>query len=69
MPAMSSIVEKDYLQAEKHERLVTAYGGQNTSKEAQEAATMLQLCQMNTKYLKPRNAGSDIAGLLKGFKF
>jgi hypothetical protein len=48
---------------------VAAYGGQNTSKEAREAATMLQLCQMNTKYLKPRNAGSDIAGLLKGFKF
>ena len=67
---MGYMVEKDYLQAEKYyERLVAVYGGQNNSKEAQEAATMLQLCQMNTKFLKPGNAAGDLAGLLKGFRF
>jgi hypothetical protein len=70
MLARSCMSERDYLQAEKYcEYLVAAYGPQNNSKQTQEAATMLQLCQMNTKFLKPTNLAGDISGLLKGFRF
>jgi hypothetical protein len=70
MSAGSCMFEMDYLQAEKYyERLVAAYEPQNNSRQAPEATTMLQLCQMNTKFLKPTNLAGNISGLLKGFRF
>jgi hypothetical protein len=66
---MSAMSQRDYMTAEKYyERLTAAYGN-TVSKEAQNAAQNLQLCQMNTRFLKPRNTGSDITSLLKGFRF
>ncbi len=61
----------DYVEAEKYnQRLVRCYQG-DTSKEAQEASTMLQLCQMNTMYNRPNPLfnGGDIASFLSGLRF
>ena len=51
---MYSMTNKDYVEAEKYyEQLSIGYRGEN-SKEATNANSMLQLCKMNTMYMKPR---------------
>ena len=66
---MSYMGERDYVKAEGYwARLSAAYRGE-TSKDAQEAANMLQLCQMNTMYTGGRwlsgggGAGAGASGV------
>lgn len=62
---------KDFVEAEKYnERLVRSYEG-DLSQEAQEAKTMLQLCQMSNSFTRPmgRSDGADIASFLSTLRF
>ncbi|KAK4188864.1 hypothetical protein QBC35DRAFT_495003 [Podospora australis] len=60
MLAMSYMGAQDYLQAEKwFEKLVEAYAGTGKEKELSNARSMLELCQMNTRFLRPRGTGGS----------
>jgi tetratricopeptide (TPR) repeat protein len=67
---MSCMVGKDFVEAEKYfEQLSIGYKGEN-SQEAQEANSMLGLCQMNTMYTKPSRLsnGENITDFLSSWR-
>ncbi|KAL3417461.1 NB-ARC domain-containing protein [Phlyctema vagabunda] len=69
--ANSYFVGKDYGKAEDYFERLSLVSGGDTSQEAQQNSSMLQLCKMSNRYLTPRPSGAtaSVTDFLSRLKF